>query len=389
MSEDQRRSRTQDATAVAPHRVTVLGSFTLTPGTTAGSTAPGSIALSADARRLVAYLAVHPRAQRRAALAADLWPGLAGGLPRAAIIVAICGGLTAINVVGVKRAVQLIDGLTLLKAAPLIFVALLGLVAAGGSIEAPARVPPFSDLEAAALLILYAFVGFENSVTPAGETANPRRNIPRALIATICATAALYFLVQLSYVAVMEPKAGGDAPMVAFGRALMGPAGALLLTATAVFSLLGNIGGGLTGTSRTSYAMGRDGLLPAWFGRISPRFATPANSVVFMGGLIAVLALSGSFVWLAVVSTLARMFVYSISIASLAKDERPGPAVWAMMAGAIAVCVWAASQSSWESWRMLLILAAAGSLLYAAARISARKGMVSSIQPPPSTRDPS
>lgn len=78
MSEDQRRSRTQDATAVAPHRVTVLGSFTLTPGATAGSTAPGSIALSADARRLVAYLAVHPRAQRRAALAADLWPGLAG-----------------------------------------------------------------------------------------------------------------------------------------------------------------------------------------------------------------------------------------------------------------------------------------------------------------------
>lgn len=78
MSEDQRRSRTQDATAVAPHRVTVLGSFTLTPGATAGSTAPGSIALTADARRLVAYLAVHPRAQRRAALAADLWPGLAG-----------------------------------------------------------------------------------------------------------------------------------------------------------------------------------------------------------------------------------------------------------------------------------------------------------------------
>jgi DNA-binding SARP family transcriptional activator len=78
MSEDQRRSRTQDATAVAPHRVTVLGSFTLTPGTPAGPAAPGSIALGADARRLVAYLAVHPRAQRPAALAADLWPGLAG-----------------------------------------------------------------------------------------------------------------------------------------------------------------------------------------------------------------------------------------------------------------------------------------------------------------------
>jgi APA family basic amino acid/polyamine antiporter len=332
-------------------------------------------ALAANTIVLVTYLAA-------------LWPVVGEGLPRAAVILAVCALLAAVNVVGVKRAIRLIDGLTLLKAAPLIFVAVLGLVAAGGAIEAPARLPPLSDLEAAALLILYAFVGFENSVTPAGETADPSRNIPRALIATICATAALYFLVQLSYVAAMEPGGGGDAPMVAFGTALMGPAGGLLLIAAAVFSLLGNIGGGLTGTSRTSYAMGRDGLLPAWFGRVSARYSTPANSIAFMAALIALLALSGSFVWLAVVSTLARMFVYSISIASLARDERPGPLVWAMMAGGIAVCVWAAAQSSWESWRMLLILAAAGTGLYAAARLAARKGIVSSIQPPPSTREP-
>jgi basic amino acid/polyamine antiporter, APA family len=311
-------------------------------------------ALAANTNVLVAYLAA-------------LWPALGGGAPRAAIILAVCGLLTIVNIVGVKRAVQLIDVLTLLKAAPLLFVAIFGLVVAGGAIEAPAGVPPLSDLEAAALLILYAFIGFENSVTPAGETADPRRNIPRALIATIVATAALYFLVQLAYVAVMEPGAGGDAPMVAFGTALMGPAGGLLLIAAALFSLLGNVGGGLTGTSRTSYAMGRDGLLPAWFGRVSPRFATPANSIAFMGALIALLALSGSFVWLAVVSTLARMFVYSISIASLAKGERPSPTRWGLMAVAIGVCAWAASQSAWASWRMLLILAAAGTALYLAA----------------------
>ncbi|HLL30834.1 MAG TPA: APC family permease [Allosphingosinicella sp.] len=355
-------------------------------------------ALAANLTVLVTYLAV-------------LWPALSGGLPRAAIILAVCGLLIWVNIVGVKRAVQLIDALTLLKAAPLVFVAILGLVMAGGAIEAPSGAPPFSDLEAAALLILYAFIGFENSVTPAGETANPTRNIPRALLATIGGTALLYFLVQLSYVAVMEPGAGGDAPMVEFGKTLMGPAGGLLLVAAAVFSLLGNIGGGLTGTSRTSYAMGRDALLPGWFGRVSARYATPANSIAFMGALIAVLALSGSFVWLAVVSTLARMFVYSISIASLARpvvpakagtpggEEHPhssagapasaGTTVWIMMIAAIAVCIWAASQSSFESWRMLLILVAAGTALYAAARVSARRAAVSSIQPPPSTRDPS
>jgi len=354
-------------------------------------------ALAANLNVLVTALAV-------------LWPALDSGLPRAAIILSVCVLLVWINIVGVRRAVQLIDALTLLKAGPLLLVAIMGLVVAGGTIEAPSGVPPFTEMEAAALLILYAFIGFENSVTPAGETSDPTRNIPRALLATIGGTALLYFVVQLAYVAVMEPGAGGKAPMVELGKALMGPAGGLLLVAATVFSLLGNISGGLTGTSRTSYAMGRDGLLPGWFGQVSARYATPANSIAFMGALIALLALSGSFAWLAVVSTLARMFVYSISIASLAvvpaeagttaDEERPRPSppgapafagatALFMILPAIAVCAWAAAQSAWPSWWRLMLLVAAGTMLYAAARLSARRATVSSIQPPPSTRDPS
>jgi APA family basic amino acid/polyamine antiporter len=320
-------------------------------------------ALAANTTVLVTYLA--------------RWmPGLADPLPRAAVILVVCGLLTAINIVGVKRAVRFLDALTLLKAAPLILVAILGLVATGGAIEPPGPPPPLTQLEAAALLILYAFVGFENSVVPAGETADAKRTIPRALIATIVATACLYFLVQLSYVTVMEPGQGGDAPMIAFGAALMGPAGAVLLTAAAVFSLLGNISGGMTGSTRTTYAMGRDGLLPGWFGRVSERYATPANSILFMGGLIALLALSGSFVWLAVMSTLARMIVYSMSIAALPKASR-GEALrslmWLMVAAALAVCAWAAFQSDWKAWRALLVLMAAGTLLFVAARMAARR----------------
>lgn len=316
-------------------------------------------ALAANTNVLITYLAT-------------LWPPIAGGVPRASTILAAVGAITFINVVGVKRAVGVLNVLTLLKAAPLLFAAMLGLIAAGGSIAAPAGLPPLTELEAAALLVFYAFVGFENSVVPAAETSDARRTIPRALIVTILATAALYFLVQLSYVAVMEPGAGGDAPMVAFGEALMGPAGGLLLTAAAVFSLLGNISGGMTGTTRTTYALGRDCLLPAWFGRVGARYATPTNSILFMGGFIALLALSGSFVWLAVVSTLARMIVYSISIASLPRLERGKPLIWLMVAAAISVCAWAAVQSAWPSWRMLLILMAVGTLLYALARIKDR-----------------
>lgn len=72
MSDDQRRSRPSTSeSAEGPTRVTVLGSFTLTAG---GSAVP----LGVDARRLVAYLAVHPRPQERASLAADLWPNVSG-----------------------------------------------------------------------------------------------------------------------------------------------------------------------------------------------------------------------------------------------------------------------------------------------------------------------
>ena len=272
---------------------------------------------------------------------------------------------------------RLLDALTLLKATPLIVMAIVGLVAAGASIEAPAALPPLSEIEVAALLVLYAFVGFETSVVPAGETRDPGRTIPRALIATILATAALYFLVQLSYVAVMAPGEGGDAPLVAFGEKLAGPAGGLLLTAAAVFSLMGNINGGITSASRATYALGRDGLLPGWFGRVSPRFATPANSVLFMGLLIALLAITGSFVWLAVVSTLARLIVYSLGISALGKlEKRTGAGalvLYAMMAAGLAVCLWAAFQSEWASWRMLLILIAAGTILYLAARFARAK----------------
>ncbi|MDB5695422.1 MAG: amino acid permease [Sphingomonas bacterium] len=294
-----------------------------------------STELAANANVLITYLAT-------------LWPPLAEGAIRSATIVAVIAAVTLINIVGVKRAVRVLDALTLLKAAPLIALAILGLVLAGGAITAPTALPPVTELEAAALLILYAFVGFENSVVPAGETTNSQRTIPRALIATIFATAALYFLVQLSFVAVMEPGAGGDAPMVAFGIAVMGPAGGLVLTAAAIFSLLGNISGGMTGTTRTTYALGRDGLLPAWFARVSERYATPANSILFMGGLVTVLALTGSFVWLAVISTLARMLVYSASIASLPIKERGKPLIWLSVIAAIGVCAYAALQTAWR-----------------------------------------
>jgi basic amino acid/polyamine antiporter, APA family len=297
-----------------------------------------------------------------ATYAAALSPGLAGPVARAALIVGVLAVIVAVNIAGVRRAIRLVDLLTLLKAVPLVVFAVAGLVLFGLP-ALPAATPAQPELEAAALLILYAFVGFENSTVAAGETANPRRTVPRAMLATILGTAILYTLVQLAYAAAMRPGEGGDAPMVAFGGALFGPAGALILSLTALASLLGNVSGMITSTARVTYALSRDGLLPGWFGKVEPRFATPVPSILFLGALVAALAISGSFVWLAVVSTLARMFVYAIGIAALPKLERRAW-LWAPVAVGITLCAWAAAQSSAEAWRTLAILAGSGVVLF-------------------------
>jgi amino acid transporter len=342
----------------------------------------GPVAYSAPFGRIVSFqigwlyylaraTALAANANVFAIYAASLWPPLGTAAGRAATIVLLVGALTAINMAGVRRALRAIDALTLMKALPLIGLAIWGL-AATAAIPAPGPPPPLAALEGATLLILYAFVGFENSVVPAGETADPGRTIPRALIATVIATAAIYFLIQLAYVAVMPAGAAPAAPLAAFAEALIGPPGALLLSAAALASVAGNIGSALTSTPRITFALAGQGSLPAWFGRVSARWATPANSVLFMGLIVAALALSGSFVWLAIVSTLARLVVYAASIAALPKAEKAGPLVWALTAAGLAVCLWAAAQSKWQSWAMLAAALAAGLLLYVLARRQAQ-----------------
>lgn len=311
-----------------------------------------------------------------AAYAAALWPALGGPFGRAAVIVGLVAAVTWVNLVGVRRAIRALDLVSLAKALPLVVLAIWALVESGG-VQLAGPLPAFGAFEAAALITLYAFIGFENSVVPAGETRSPQRTIPRAMIVTIVATAALYFAIQLAYVSVMPAGAAPDAPLAAMAALLMGPAGAVVLSVTALASVAGNFLGSMTSTPRVTYALAEKKVLPQWFGQVSERWHTPANSILFMGLVGGALALTGSFVWLAVVSTLARLFVYGATIAALPAARRAsgrgtGPALAALMVGGLLVCAWAAAQSELRSWLMLAALLAAGAVFYFLATRSRR-----------------
>jgi APA family basic amino acid/polyamine antiporter len=304
------------------------------------------------------------------------WTGAGHGLGRIGIILAVCAGLTVINLLGMRRALAFLSGFTLLKALPLVVVAIAALFLFGPP-PAPTLPAGTGSIEAGFLVVFYAFVGFENAVVPTGETKNPQSTLPRAVIFTVAVTALLYFLIQLAFVtAFRADPPTSNAPLIDLGGLVAGQAGAIVLTLAAICSLLGNLLGGTASTPRVTYAMGVRGDLPVWFGVVSPTLKSPANSILFLGLIVAALAISGSFVWLAVVSTLARVILYPVTIAALPfapKRSSLKPIHWVSGAAGILICLWGMTQANAQAWLTLLVLSIFGLLLYGLATLASRR----------------
>jgi amino acid transporter len=170
--------------------------------------------------------------------------------------------------------------------------------------------------------VFYAFVGFESGLVPAGEARNPRRDMPLALFWALGVAAVLYFGLQTVSLAVLPGLADTTRPLVEVSGALFGPIGALVMFGGMAVSIGGNIAGALFSSPRITYALGLDGRLPAWFAAVSPRFGTPAVSIGVFGVIVFALAAGGTFVWLAGLSVLTRVFMYIGCIAALPELRR-------------------------------------------------------------------
>ena len=247
------------------------------------------------------------------------WPAASSGAARILLLALICGGLTLVNVVGAVRAIRSLAVLTVLKFAVLIGVVVVGVAVLGGDVVRQVRLAPPQgiDLGAAILLLIYAYVGFESAVVPAGEARNPRRDMPRGLLLGLLAVALLYLLIQLVSMAAVPGIATSSAPLLDVAAALLGPVGAGLLMLGVVASVGANLVGTTFTTPRVSYALALDGSLPAWFGRVHPRFLTPANSIMVYGAISFAMAVFGSFVWLAASSVVTRLLLYSLTCAAV------------------------------------------------------------------------
>ena len=282
---------------------------------------------------------------------ASLSDVFASDTARTVIITAVTVGLTWANVMGVKDGVRTMAVLTVLKIVPLVLLVLLGLQYVTSETLIPGGNFHIENLGSTTLLLIYAYVGFETIGVTAGETDRPKRTVPLALVRTVIGTGVLYFLIVLVFTSVISAENYADATLVDVGRALAGPAGALVITLTAVFSIGGNLAGSMLAAPRLIYSLAENRLLPQWLAHVNEKYSTPDRSILVMGAMALALGLSSNFVELAVGSSVVRLLGYIICIAALPVIRRNAspeaqaqawrlPGGYAIPLAALGICVW-------------------------------------------------
>jgi amino acid transporter len=218
--------------------------------------------------------------------------------------------LTWINVIGVKEGARLAAGLAIAKVLPLFLFVAVGVFAVDWSRVAGAEMPSLDNLGEAALLLLFAYAGFENTAAPAGEYKDPQRNVPFALLTMITIVTILYTLVQLVAVGTLPGLAHSESAIAESATLIMGAWAGIMMTVAAMVSMAGNAGNTTLIGPRYLFALAQDGYGPRALARVHPRYRTPAVAIITQSAIALVLALSGSFVWLAMLSIIARLATY-------------------------------------------------------------------------------
>jgi amino acid transporter len=183
------------------------------------------------------------------------------------------------NLLGVKAAGRINDGLTLAKLGPLLLIIIGGivLIVAQPSIVL-GNFTPFSTGGTAALgqalvLIFWAYAGFELSTLPADQVEKPERTIPKSIVLGMLIVIAFYLLTNFVVIGLVSQAtlSSSASPLIDATSAIFGGSGTLAAIAIvfvgvgALISITGADESGTIGSSRLAYAMSLDGLLPKAF----------------------------------------------------------------------------------------------------------------------------
>lgn len=246
--------------------------------------------------------------------AAQFFPALEARRGELLLLGVVIGHLALLNYIGVKTGKNVSNFFTAIKVGFLLFFVMAALLALLIKPELRAAIV-FPAVSAkswfqAMLLLVYAYGGFEGALFVGGESTNPKRDTPIALLTALGVVCVLYTAVQYAVVAIL-PDAGASArPLADAAQRFLGPAGGIAIALATLVSAYGYLSANLLHAPRITFALAEQGDFPAFLGAVHPRYRTPHVSILLYAVLVFVFAALGNFEWNAILSAVSRLAVY-------------------------------------------------------------------------------
>ncbi|MGH3520880.1 MAG: APC family permease [Haloechinothrix sp.] len=224
-------------------------------------------------------------------------------------------GMAALNYVGVRAA-------AVFQTTAVLFLVAVGATLLLGSFIGgePANMQPLFSAGVVGMFgvlvaVPFLFVGFDVIPQSAEEIKLPFRQIGKLLVVSVALATGWYVLIMLTVGSALpvgqlaaSDLAAADGMAALWSSQTMGN----ILVFGGIAGILTSWNGFLIGASRLLYAMANSGMLPRWFGKLHPRYRTPGNAILFIGGLSVIAPLFGrqTLVWLVDAGGLAIIIAY-------------------------------------------------------------------------------
>ncbi len=230
-------------------------------------------------------------------------------IPAFSIVVLI----TALVYVGIKESKRANNLLVILKLVIIVLV-----IGVGSFYVNPTNWNPFAPNGIAGVLkgvagVFFAFIGFDAISTTAEECKNPQRDLPKAMIISLIVCTILYVLIALTLTGMVpyQELGVGDPLAYVFERVGLNWMNGLV-SVSAVVAMASVLLVFQMGQPRIWMSMSRDGLLPARFSKVHPKYKTPAFATVVTGVLVAFPALFMNLTEVTELSSIGTLFAFAL-----------------------------------------------------------------------------
>lgn len=249
------------------------------------------------------------------------------------LAIIVIAGVVMLNVVGSGAASKFQIVSTICKLIPLFLIMIAGL--AIGHSDAPLFTPMVAAgkstgtvLGSTLLAVLFAFEGWTNVGTIAGEMKNPARDLPRAIVGGVGVIMAVYLLINIAYIKTIPASElmNIKSPGAAVAMKLFGSAGGTIVAVGIIISVIGAANGFLLAGSRVVYYMASQHDLP-FSGRLEKlnKNQVPADSIILLGTLACLYSLIGQFDLLTNMGTFSCWIFYTLTFCCVMRLRRTRP----------------------------------------------------------------